>query len=74
MKYDTTLDRRKYPRVHTETLVSIARVDTPQQGLAQALDLSIGGLRFQCVGIEVELGEMLRVELTLGDRTVSVVG
>jgi PilZ domain len=70
---DNTFDRRKYPRVRTESLVSIARVDT-REALAQALDVSIGGIRFQCVGLEVELGESLRVLLTIGDRTVSVVG
>ena len=73
MDKDSTFDRRKYPRVRTESLVSIARVDT-RQALAQALDVSIGGIRFQCVGLEVELGELLRVLLTIGDRTVSVVG
>ena len=70
---DGTFDRRKYPRVRTESLVSIARVDT-REALAQALDVSIGGIRFQCVGLEVELGEVLRVLLTIGDRTLSVVG
>lgn len=73
MDKDSTFDRRKYPRVHTESLVSIARVDT-REALAQAMDVSIGGIRFQCVGLEVELGELLRVLLTIGDRTVSVVG
>lgn len=73
MDKDSTFDRRKYPRVRTESLVSIARVDT-RQALAQALDVSIGGIRFQCVGLEVELGELLRVLLTIGDRTLSVVG
>jgi len=70
---DSTFDRRKYPRVHTESLVSIARVDA-REALAHALDVSIGGIRFQCVGLEVELGELLRVMLTIGDRTISVIG
>ena len=73
MDKDSTFDRRKYPRVQTESLVSIARVDA-REALAQALDVSIGGIRFQCVGLEVEFGELLRVLLTIGDRTVSVVG
>ena len=73
MDKDSTFDRRKYPRVLTESLVSIARVNT-REALAHALDVSIGGIRFQCVGLEVELGEMLRVQLTIGDRTVSVIG
>ncbi len=73
MDKDSTFDRRKYPRVFTESLVSIARVDS-REALANALDVSIGGIRFQCVGLEVELGEVLRVMLTIGERTVSVVG
>jgi hypothetical protein len=70
---DNTFDRRKYPRVHTESLVAISRVDS-RGALAHALDVSIGGIRFQCVGLEVELGEVLRVLLTIGERTLSVVG
>jgi PilZ domain-containing protein len=70
---NSTFDRRKYPRVRTEALVSIARVDT-RESLAHALDVSIGGIRFQCVGLEVDLGETLRVQLTIGARTVQVVG
>ena len=69
----STFDRRKYPRVRTESLVSIARVDT-RETLAHALDVSIGGIRFQCVGLEVDLGEVLRVQLTIGNRTILVEG
>jgi PilZ domain len=50
----STFDRRKYPRVRTESLV--------------------GGIRFQCVGLEVDLGETLRVQLTIGSRTIQVEG
>jgi len=53
--------------------VSIARVDT-RESLAHALDVSIGGIRFQCVGLEVDLGETLRVQLTIGSRTILVEG
>jgi hypothetical protein len=70
---DDTFDRRKFPRVHTESLVSIARLGS-QPALASAMDLSRGGIRFQCVGLEVEQGERLRVTLTLGDQTVDVTG
>lgn len=73
MAKDDTFDRRKFPRVRTESLVSIARLGS-QAALASALDLSRGGIRFQCVGLEVEQGERLRVTLTLGDQTVDVVG
>ena len=73
MKTDQSFDRRKYPRVMTESVVSIERVSKPQ-GLAHALDLSMTGVRFQCVGLDLDTGETVRVQLNLGDRTVSVVG
>jgi hypothetical protein len=71
---DPTFDRRKYPRVRTESLVSIARVGAPDEALGHAVDLSRGGIRFQAVGMELELLERLRIQLTLGERTLSFVG
>ncbi len=73
VKTDQSFDRRKYPRVMTESIVSIERVSKPR-GLAHALDLSMAGVRFQCVGLELDPGETVRVQLNLSDRTVSVVG
>ena len=73
MSKDETFDRRKFPRVRTESLVSIARLGSGS-ALASALDLSRGGIRFQCVGFEMEAGERLKVTLTLGDQTVDVIG
>jgi hypothetical protein len=70
---DPTINRRKYPRVHTESLVSIARLDE-RDALAHALDLSVGGVRFQCVGLEVKVGEIVRVSLTLGEETTTIIG
>lgn len=73
MKSDPTFDRRKYLRVHTEQVVSIGRLDA-REGLAHALDLSMGGIRFHCVGQDVRVAEMLKVTLTLGQVTTTVVG
>jgi c-di-GMP-binding flagellar brake protein YcgR len=73
VKSEETFDRRKYTRVMTESLVSIARVDAPSM-LASALDLSAGGIRFQCVGLDLELGETIRVDLTLNEQTICVIG
>ena len=73
MKTDQSFNRRKYPRVMTESVVSIERI-AKQRGLAHALDLSMSGVRFQCVGLDLEPGETVRVQLNLNDRTVSVVG
>jgi hypothetical protein len=66
-------DRRKYPRVRTDAVVAICRLDPPQT-LGHAMDLSLSGIRFQCVGVELELGELVRVTLTLGAATVNVIG
>ena len=70
---DPNDDRRKYPRVHTDAVVSIARIETPTS-LGHALDLSQGGIRFQCVGVELDLEDVVRVTLTLGCDTIDVVG
>ena len=73
MKRDYTFDRRKYRRVETESIMSVAHVDAPT-ALATTVDVSRGGIRFQCVGLEVEVGQTIRVELTLEDQTLNVIG
>ena len=73
MAEDEGSNRRKFPRVQTESVVSIARVDS-RDTLAHAMDVSHGGIRFQSVGLDLELGELLRVQLTLGESTVEVIG
>ncbi len=73
MAKDPTFDRRKYPRVMTEALVSIAWLDA-KDVLAHAMDLSLGGIRFQCADLEFEPGQMLRVTLKLGEQEASLVG
>lgn len=70
---DPTDDRRKYPRIHTDAVVSIARIET-STSLGHAMDLSQGGIRFQCVGVELDLADVVRVTLTLGSDTIDVVG
>ncbi len=70
---DPTFNRRKYVRVRTEQLVAIGRLDD-RAGLAHALDVSLGGIRFQCVGLGARLGDMLKVTLTLGNVTKALVG
>lgn len=57
----------------TESVVSIERIAKPR-GIAHALDLSMTGVRFQCVGLDLDPGENVRVQLNLNDTTVSVVG
>ena len=66
-------DRRKYPRLPTEHMIGVARVDASGH-LAYGRDLSLGGIRFQMVGAEVELGEHLRIYFNVEDETVSALG
>jgi hypothetical protein len=70
---DPTFDRRRYPRIRSESVLSIARLDT-DTALAHALDLSIGGVRFRCVGLEVRPRDVVRVTFTFSERSVTVVG
>lgn len=53
--------------------MSVAHVRTAMS-LATTLDVSLGGIRFQCVGLDVAVGDVVRVELTLEDQTFEVVG
>ena len=66
-------DRRKYHRIGTDQVICFAKLDSGDQ-LALSRNLSSGGLRFEAVGCEIELGEFLRVTFNIGDETVSAVG
>ncbi|MFQ5515314.1 MAG: PilZ domain-containing protein [Myxococcota bacterium] len=73
MLKNSPIDRRKYPRVPSDRLVSIFHLDdVPTAGRAQ--DLSLGGIRFRCIPLELELGALLRICLELQGQRVSVVG
>ena len=54
-------------------MISFAPVDT-RDLLGVSRDMSIGGIRFEAVGCEIELGETLRVTFSVGDQTVVAVG
>ncbi len=66
-------NRRKYPRVINEAVVSLRRLDSTPS-LAHGLDVGVGGIRFQCVGLDLDLNESVEVTFNLGDCTESVVG
>jgi hypothetical protein len=66
-------ERRKYRRIGTDQVVSFAPVDT-RDLLGVSRDLSSGGIRFEAVGCEIELDEVLRVTFSVGDQTVVAVG
>ena len=66
-------ERRKYRRIGTDQVVSFAPVDD-RDLLGVGRDVSAGGIRFEAVGCEIELGEILRITFSAGDQTVVAVG
>lgn len=66
-------ERRKYGRLATDQVISFAPVDT-RDLLGVGRNLSLGGIRFEAVGCEIDLGDVLRVTFNVGDQTVVAVG
>lgn len=66
-------DRRKYHRLATDSVISFAEVDQPQQ-LAVGKDVSTGGIRFEVVGCDIELGETLRITFNVMNQTIVATG
>jgi c-di-GMP-binding flagellar brake protein YcgR len=67
------IERRKYSRIATDQVISFAPVET-RDLLGVSRNLSLGGIRFEAVGCEIELGATLRVTFNVGDHTVVAVG
>jgi hypothetical protein len=66
-------ERRKYQRIATDQVISFAPVET-RDLLGVSRNLSIGGIRFEAVGCEINFGDTLRVTFNVGDHTVVAVG
>jgi hypothetical protein len=70
---DVGKDRRKYHRIATDQVISFAELDRGDQ-LAVSKNLSTGGISFECVGVEIDLGDMLRITFNVGEHTVVATG
>jgi hypothetical protein len=66
-------DRRKYRRIATDQVISFAPVDT-RDLLGVSRNVSPGGIRFEAVGCEINLGDVLRVTFNIGEYTATAVG
>ncbi len=65
-------ERRKYQRIATDQIISFGPADAGQR-LAVSRDVSVGGIRFEVVGCEIDLGETLRVTFNVGQETLVAV-
>jgi hypothetical protein len=66
-------DRRKYHRIDTDQVISFAEIDRPDQ-LGRGKDVSSGGIRFEAIGCEIALGDVLRVTFNVLKQTVVATG
>jgi hypothetical protein len=66
-------DRRKYGRIATDQVISFAPVDA-RDLLGVSRNVSAGGIRFEAVGCEINLGDVLRITFNIGEHTVIAVG
>jgi hypothetical protein len=73
MGQESGAERRKYHRIATDQVISFSEIDRPDQ-LAVSKNLSTGGISFEAVGIEINLGEVLRVTFNVGEYTVVATG
>jgi hypothetical protein len=67
------VERRKYHRIATDQVISFSEVDRQDQ-LAVSKNLSTGGLSFEAIGVEINLGDVLRITFNVADRTVVATG
>ena len=70
---ESMIDRRKYRRIATDQVISFAPVDT-RELLGVSRNVSPGGIRFEAVGCEINLGDDLRITFNIGEHTVVVIG
>jgi hypothetical protein len=66
-------ERRKYRRIATDQVISFAPV-SERDVLGVGRDVSSGGIRFEAVGCEIGLGDVLRVMFNVGQHTVVATG
>lgn len=66
-------ERRKYSRIATDQVISFAQLDEADHP-AVGRNISTGGLRFETIDCEINLGETLRVTFNVEDETVVAIG
>src|SRR5262245_7753788 len=67
------MERRKYRRIATDQVISFAHV-SDRDLLGVGRDISPSGIRFEAVGCEIEMGDVIRVTFNVGEHQVVAVG
>ena len=67
------LGRRRYPRAIVDCTIALQRLDMPDV-MAHAVDMSLGGIRFQCVGFKLVQGEVMQAHFHLGANAFFLFG
>ena len=66
-------ERRKFQRIPMEQIVSFSKLGHGDQ-LGRGINLSAGGVSFQAVACEIDLGDRLNLTFSVLDQLVSAEG
>ena len=69
----TGSERRKFPRIQTDQLISFALVEE-QPRLGVSKNVSAGGICFEVMGCEIAFGDLLRITFNVLDETIVALG
>jgi c-di-GMP-binding flagellar brake protein YcgR len=69
----TGAERRKYHRIAMDQVISFSELDRPARQ-AVTKNVSSGGISFEAVGLEINLGDRLRVTFNVEDQALVAIG
>jgi Tfp pilus assembly protein PilZ len=69
----TGAERRKYHRIAMDQVISFSELDRPARQ-AVTKNVSSGGISFEAVGLEINLGDRLRVTFNVEDQALVASG
>ncbi len=66
-------EQRKFHRIASDQVISFAEIDRPEL-LGVSKNISTGGISFEVMGVEINLGDILRVTFNVGDQAIVASG
>ncbi|MGH9388420.1 MAG: PilZ domain-containing protein, partial [Vicinamibacteria bacterium] len=67
------LDRRKYPRIASDQIISYMEIDA-EPARVKGKDVSLSGIRFEVVGCELTVDSIIRLNFWVGTEPITAVG